>query len=211
LRDVAVAKHVPSKTDGLFSGGSNVRPQHSIVAMQENEIGEDLLAVGTYRLLEAVRVVVLRPPEQLQVPLPVAPVEVGNEGLAGQIVGEESVVPRLHEGEPPQPIEERLDVRHHEEVAEKRFVGDPHHGAALKGRTVGGARHVIEEMVQQPLEHAGRGLGTEGPVRLLMDRVGREGQREGMAMGKGQHPLPLRSGNGTPKKVVARLPWAQVT
>ena len=156
--------------------------------MQEQEIEEGPLALGAASLLEVGDDEAADPAVQLQVALGVAPMQVGVEHLAGQVVGEQPVGALLDEGESPQPAEQLVGIAAVEGRGQQRLGGHPDVGADLQGLAVPRAGQVLHEPLQQRPDHVGALLGSEGGRVAAGGRhVGDQRKSQRMAVGERQH------------------------
>ncbi len=112
----------------------------------------------------------------------------------------------FHVGLSAQPVELRGDVVV-EQCRKQPLVGESNLRAGVDRVSIGRARHVA----QQPLQKAAQHVGRPGRVEVaLFIELPDKGERQRMAMGKGDHSVMLGLWDADPRQICACLGGAQV-
>ena len=177
---------------------------------------EQVLGVGDGALLlvalgrpQAPVDVAADPAEHPPVAVGVTPAQVGLQGIAGQVVREHPLRPRLHEGQLPQPGEQLVRVLQPERLPQQRLGGHPGQGAHLQCAAMPPTWDDLDEPSQQGPDQV-RGQRIGGRLAAAGHHVGQQRQPQRVAMGN-LHQLLVAGGvDAAGPQVLAALLGAEV-
>jgi hypothetical protein len=123
------------------------------------------------------------PAEYPPVAVGVTPAQVGLQGVAGQIVREHTLRPRLDKGQLPQPGEQLVSILQPEHLPQQRLGGHPGQRAQLQGTAMQPTGGDLDELSQQG-PHQIRGQRIGGRLAAANDHIGQQRQPQRVAMGQ---------------------------
>lgn len=198
---------------GLESAGGfpfEHRTDDRILPVKIDQLDQKRSLDRSGRLFELAGVVRAGAAMQLGIEIGISPPQLRGQDLAHEIVREEPVAGRFHEGKSAQPFEQLIGVRPVQERGEKRFRGDADESGGLEPQPVFRAGQGLHQTLQEAADQSGV-LFRAGEIRTrLRDRIGHEGKGERMPVGEFDDRLPLRFGHRTAGEVLEALLRAEV-
>jgi hypothetical protein len=147
--------------------------------------------------------------EHLPVAVGVSPAQVGLQGVAGQVVRERPLRPRLHEGQLPQPGEQLVGILQPERLPQQRLGGHPGERAHLQGTAMRPTGDDLVELSQQGADQVwGQRIG--GRLAAADDHIGQQRQPQRVAMGDLDQLLVAGGVHATGVQVLAAVLRTQI-
>jgi hypothetical protein len=169
---VVLPPHVPG--DGRQDTGQ--------IAKHELQIEDGALLLSAARGFQGGVDVPADPAEEDLIGVGIAPAQVGVEHISREVVREQAVRSRLHEGQVAQPREQLVGILERERVPQERLVGHSGQRAHLQAA----ALQARGDDVDEPPDKRGDEVGcqrAEGRLPAPHDHVGEQGKPERVTMG----------------------------
>ena len=166
------------------------------IAVEKDQLRQHAALIKAGRLAQAGMVEAAGPAMQFDIPVRVAPAQVGGHRLAHQVMREQAVAPGFHKRQAAQPVEVGMGIVEFQHRRQERLGHVERQARRFERCAVEAAGGVMNEAGKQRLDNVGDRERLKVIAGLLVQHIGNQRNGERMAVGEADDSTALHGGHG---------------